>query len=846
MHASVKKILAALAVGASSLVLSATPAASAAPAITPAVTAIARGADLGLTATGCAEREVSDETLWFQVPEIVLISGSGAAARLAGAAQGPSDGEGTGEELAVRVPGWVDPGQPAVLAGRCVRHTFDQDAGVVRTEVFTYPDVAVDVTDAPTSVAGPLFTLDRTSAAGGQVLVASGSGCAAASRVEAVVLAETDLSGRSGITVVGGGFLEDPVTGPFSVELPLIGRGLFVDGEDGSGAGALPEGPYSVTVACVEPDDEMFTVAAPQAITVVGTNPSHAISIDQSGSDSLTLQGEGCTGGRAVTATFTGYAGLEEYEEIGEELMAPAARLGGAGTRLAPDTEGAFTEVVTATPDGDGRWSLEWSTPAAGYDVRVVADCGDPTADGFRYVEQYWYDSNFADLWIERTSPTSSPTGGPVTVHLQGECEDPGTVRFTNAAGEVFDEAPLSAVDPYGTGSGYGTTKGTLTAPSTAGTYRLVGTCDSKPSYPETYDVFAPTTLASEGPLPGEPTTGWPSSGPRQVYRGRIGPITLPAMDDMDDGATMAAVEKALGPSGLFIDVPRPSGDFAVNKISFDLVDEDGMSVPQHEAHLHHFVITNRSAENPACPNGTFGLPGEIVGAAGAEKTVLDMADPYGLVVKGSDSWTGVYELMSRSQTARTVYLTYDMTIRRDVENVRPIHRYFGSATGCSSFTWTIDGSGQPDVQSGYVTMAHDGVLLGAGGHIHSGGLHADLTDDRGRRLCRSELQLGDMPMHPPGHGTMGGAGPRDMTETTVVEGPIGEPGTIGYPPEFYDDDPEILGITSCGLGEKVTKGQRFRFDAVYENDRPRSGVMGIYSLFVWEGGGPAAPIAAP
>ncbi len=106
---------------------------------------------------------------------------------------------------------------------------------------------------------------------------------------------------------------------------------------------------------------------------------------------------------------------------------------------------------------------------------------------------------------------------------------------------------------------------------------------------------------------------------------------------------------KALGPSELFIPVPRPSGDFAITKLSFDLVDAEGMPVDASMAHLHHFVITNRSRPNPACPDGTFGLPGQIVGAAGAERTVLQTGDPYGVVVKGSDQWTGVYELMSRS-----------------------------------------------------------------------------------------------------------------------------------------------------------------------------------------------------
>ena len=42
---------------------------------------------------------------------------------------------------------------------------------------------------------------------------------------------------------------------------------------------------------------------------------------------------------------------------------------------------------------------------------------------------------------------------------------------------------------------------------------------------------------------------------------------------------------------------------------------------------------------------------------------------------------------------------------------------------------------------------------------------------------------------------------------------------------------------------ETQKAGERLRFDAIYTNDRPRSGVMGIALFHVWEGGGPADPV---
>ena len=127
------------------------------------------------------------------------------------------------------------------------------------------------------------------------------------------------------------------------------------------------------------------------------------------------------------------------------------------------------------------------------------------------------------------------------------------------------------------------------------------------------------------------------------------------------------------------------------------------------------------------------------------------------------------------------------------------------------------------DTQSTYVTVAADGLLVGGGGHLHNGGRETLLSDDRGRGLCRSTPRLGAAPM---GH---------QNGQTVVSQG--------APPPEVYADDPPILGISTCRINERVRRGERLRFDATYLNDRPRAGVMGIFSFYVWEGGGPTDPV---
>ena len=820
--------VAILAAAAAGLTAIASPVNAAAPVLTPSATTVGLGGTVLVSASGCVsppEPPDSDENS-YRFAEISLITQTPDGEILASGFNSSNEGS----EAALTVPGWVDPADPAVLTGVCRQYSEGPD-GFSESVAFTYPDVPIDITTGSASAPNPAFTLNRTTAAGGQSLLLTGSGCSVGDVGSGAVFEGSDRSGRTRLVFVAGA--ETEVSAPtFQVEIPLLNEGNFDEGP-GVGVGPLPEGPYTVIMACVSGgDEESFRVdlAKGQNIEVVGSFPSDQISLTQADDDSLLLEGRGCTGGQTVSATFAGYA----YGDLEQFLGAspPGGRNGAAGPfrRALPIPDGEFEQTVEATPDGAGDWSITWTPPESGYEMQVTTACGIATADGFRYVSQVWYESFWADLYIDRVSPATAPTGEQVTIHAEGDCNGAGSTLILDRNRAVVSEGPLVGPNDYGMFTG------TVTAPATPGTYFLSVGCDDKRGYPKQFEVFAPNPVAETGPLAAGPKTGWPSEGGRTMYEGRIGPITLPAQDmEMGVGA------KAMGPSGLFIDVPRPEGDFAITKLSFDLVDAEGMPVDQTAAHLHHFVITNKSSKNPACPNSTFGLPGEIVGAAGAERTVLDFGPgPYAIPVEAADAWTGVYSVMNMNGTDQTVFLTYDIEYRRDVKNVRPVTTYFGSATGCSTFNWTIDGSGVPDKQSTYVTITKPGRVIGTGGHIHNGGLYSALTDDRGRELCRSTIEYGTGTI---GHDHGGSpANANDVTATTVV----GEPMEPGYPPEFYEDDPPIAGLTGCALAEQVKAGQRLRFDAVYDNLKPRSGVMGIFTMYVWEGGGPADPVVAP
>ena len=767
--------------------------------MTPARSTIAAGEVLDVTTTGCPSLEPSGGLLRYQYASIRLIVGTGPDAVVAAIGQGDESGS-----VSLLVPGWVGADESVSLVGTCELMEMVEHE-IVYSTPFTFPSVPIDVTAAIPGAITPTFTLSRSVAASGQAVHVTGGGCQPNSQVSAIWIAGPDLTFANADEQATTASGEAAADGTFAFDATLTGWS-----EDTLG---LAEGPYAVHLACFSGDETSETVvlARPQRFDVVGTRPLSQLDVTTDDTGRYIISGTDCTYG-AVTVTLTGYVydgGELAFDARPKRASTPAALLRGTA-----DHEEGGHEVVatlTATPGPDGAWSVEWTGPETGFGVLIVADCGDPFADGFRYPQASISEDAFADLWIDRVSPTTSPVGGPVTVHFEGDCDKTDRkVTLLDSGSRVVAEAPLDGPNEWGQWVA------SLTAPATAGEYRIQAMCGTKPSYPDALEVFAPSTLARTAPLPAEPTTGWPSEGPRETYAGRIGPITLPGEGggmEMDGRAV-----RDLGPSALFIDVPKPAGDLAITGITFDLVDEHGMPVSQHDAHLHHFVIGSGAGNNPACPGSTFGIPGEIVAAVGAERTELAFPDPYGIVVKGSESWKGVYELMNRSGEDQTVFLTYDITYRRDVQNVRPVDVYFGSSTGCGSFTWTIDGNGTPDTQSTYVTMQKDGVLVGAGGHLHNGGESLDVVDDRGRRLCRSELQLGSMSVGHGGHDEE------------------------GWIPEYYHDALENLGISNCALREQVTKGQRVRVDTTYTNDRARSGVMGIYTMYLWDGTGPKTP----
>jgi plastocyanin len=105
--------------------------------------------------------------------------------------------------------------------------------------------------------------------------------------------------------------------------------------------------------------------------------------------------------------------------------------------------------------------------------------------------------------------------------------------------------------------------------------------------------------------------------------------------------------------------------------------------------------------------------------------------------------------------------------------------------------------------RSAAFTMPESGRIVAAGGHLHGGGLRLDLRDEScGTRLFTSEPTWGLPLVQPVVHEP----GPKHMTEVSTAD------------------------------GIPVAAGDRLRLDAVYDDSRPHTRVMGIMLVFLAPG----------
>jgi len=265
----------------------------------------------------------------------------------------------------------------------------------------------------------------------------------------------------------------------------------------------------------------------------------------------------------------------------------------------------------------------------------------------------------------------------------------------------------------------------------------------------------------------------------------RLGPFNLAPMGQSGD--------EDQGSQG---NIPKPPTPFGMKNITFDLVYADGTSVPHSAAHLHHVVLMNPARRSMFC---TQQWPERFAGS-GSERTPISFPDPYAYMTNAGEQWNALWHVMNESDQPQQVYIQYKVGYQTGANssNTRSVTPFFLDVTGCGGSTYQVPGNGGPGsvhTNTRTWTAPWGGYLVGAGGHLHGGGIDITIRNNTQNLACT-------------------------MTAKYEHSHPEGAPGSI----------------TTCPVHKRVNQGDSFSVISRYDNSQPYTDVMGIVMAYGWQG----------
>ena len=269
--------------------------------------------------------------------------------------------------------------------------------------------------------------------------------------------------------------------------------------------------------------------------------------------------------------------------------------------------------------------------------------------------------------------------------------------------------------------------------------------------HPTTPSTTTPTTTTpgNPSPNPNQP----PPVGTRRTIR--YGPFTIPGAPTNPDGTHGHAHTGNMFQLG----IQKPCSDCFVTGLVADLVYADGTQANwSNDAQLHHMAMVNSAwgRSDATCSAAVLGFLGQRFFAAGDVRTRVSSPQGYGYYTGWFDSWSMIYELANHQTTPKQVYISMDYWYvpaswgqAPGMTNVEPVWLDIDQC-GDSGYT-TPQG---PSSQRWTWTVNRPGRIVGAGGHLHDGGVDLDIRNDStGARICNSVAGYGETPAYVGHHG---------------------------------------------------------------------------------------------
>jgi plastocyanin len=267
--------------------------------------------------------------------------------------------------------------------------------------------------------------------------------------------------------------------------------------------------------------------------------------------------------------------------------------------------------------------------------------------------------------------------------------------------------------------------------------------------------------------------------------------------------------------------VPKPTVDGYITRMEVEVVDGSGRKISPLHLMLHHVVFLNLGIPGKfdhhdwTCSvfkglDGQTGLPAlaDRFYAAGEERNKLLLPDGYGYPVKAQDAWIMTWMLMNHHPASAKAYIQYKVTYETE-RALKPAYMVWLDVRNClSDPVYDVPGGGAPgsiNSRSTTWTAPQPGRIVAGGGHLHGGGKSIVLSEpDCGERELFASRPLYGLPSN-------------DFYRVVPA---LHEPGPVN-----------MSGFTAPA-GVPITRGQRLKIMANYDNSSPHVRVMGIYGVY--------------
>jgi hypothetical protein len=284
-----------------------------------------------------------------------------------------------------------------------------------------------------------------------------------------------------------------------------------------------------------------------------------------------------------------------------------------------------------------------------------------------------------------------------------------------------------------------------------------------------------------------------PSGASSTVTSFRYGPIPVPpAMGGVPGRASGGA------PLGVPPFLAMPCTNCYITGTTIDLVYEDSSSANLDTGvMLHHLVLAQRGRPDATCAESTpIGRFGERFFAAGNERTSGQLPAGFGYHF-GEGPLASIFDIMNHSDTPKTVYVAGTISYLPDstpgIKAVRPL---WLDMNNCSTSEYSVPAGASNSVWRW--TSNVTGRVLTAAGHVHDGGIKTVLSNEStGQHLCTSWASYGTKPQYM---------------------------GTV-----------DTMSVCSWDRLGTVRAGEVLALDTHYDMAEPRSDVMGIMLVYLYE-----------